>query len=72
MIGSLTSEYETHRDLIFDLGMHTALDTKFYLDKGFRVVAVEANPRMVESAREQVRKRDRGRPAADRRPRTVV
>jgi len=37
--------------LIFDLGMHAGLDTGFYLDKGFRVVAVEANPAMAESVR---------------------
>lgn len=38
-------------DLIYDLGMHTALDTKYYLDKGFRVVALEANPKLVEDGR---------------------
>lgn len=31
-------------DLIFDLGMNNGDDTDFYLRKGFRVVAVEANP----------------------------
>ena len=35
---------DVDRNLIFDLGMHRGLDTKFYLDKGFRVVALEANP----------------------------
>lgn len=30
--------------------MHKALDTKYYLDKGFRVVALEANPKMVAAA----------------------
>lgn len=30
--------------LIFDIGMHKGLDTEFYLNKGFKVVAVEANP----------------------------
>jgi FkbM family methyltransferase len=39
------------RNLIFDLGMHLALDTKFYLQKGFRVIAVEAAPWMVENAK---------------------
>jgi FkbM family methyltransferase len=37
-------------DLIFDLGMHNAADTKFYLDKGFRVVALEANPALAGAA----------------------
>jgi FkbM family methyltransferase len=31
-------------DLIFDLGANRGEDTEFYLAKGFRVVAVEANP----------------------------
>ena len=31
------------RDLIFDLGLHRGEDTEFYLAKGFRVVAVDAN-----------------------------
>lgn len=38
------------QDLIFDLGMHYALDAKFYVDKGFRVVALEANPELVVAA----------------------
>jgi len=37
-------------DLVFDLGMHKAFDAKFYLDKGFRVVALEANPQLVAAA----------------------
>ncbi len=35
---------EVAADLIFDLGMHRGADTEFYLAKGFRVVALEANP----------------------------
>ena len=34
------------RDLIFDLGMYEGQDSKFYLAKGFRVVALEANPEL--------------------------
>lgn len=34
------------RDLIFDLGMYEGQDTRFYLAKGFRVVALEANPEL--------------------------
>lgn len=37
--------------LIFDIGMHTGRDTKFYLEKGFRVIAVEAAPNHIESAK---------------------
>lgn len=42
-----------HTDLIFDIGMHTGLDTEWYLAKGFRVVAVEANPMLAAQARER-------------------
>lgn len=34
--------------MIFDLGMHHGHDTDFYLRKGFRVVALEANPQLCE------------------------
>lgn len=37
--------------LIFDIGMHTGKDTEFYLKKGFRVVAIEANPELVDQAK---------------------
>lgn len=39
------------RGLIFDIGLHKGEDTAFYLRKGFRVVAVEANPKLVEHCR---------------------
>jgi FkbM family methyltransferase len=34
-------------DLIFDVGLHKGEDTDFYLKKGFRVVAFEANPDLI-------------------------
>ena len=37
-------------DLIYDVGMHNGADTAFYLAKGFRVVAVEANPELVQAS----------------------
>ena len=37
-------------NLIYDLGMHHARDTEFYLSKGFKVVALEANPSMANAA----------------------
>lgn len=37
------------RDLAYDVGLHMGEDTAFYLAKGFRVVAFEANPRLVEA-----------------------
>lgn len=36
------------KDLIYDIGMHTGKDAEFYLKKGFRVVAVEANRKLVD------------------------
>lgn len=38
-------------DLIFDIGMHNGTDFEFYLKKGFRVIGVEANPRLADAAR---------------------
>jgi FkbM family methyltransferase len=39
-----------NKHLIYDLGMHIGQDTDFYLKKGFKVIAVEANPLLVQSA----------------------
>lgn len=36
------------QDLIFDVGMHWGRDTEFYIAKGFRVTAIEANPALAE------------------------
>ncbi|MBB3319409.1 FkbM family methyltransferase [Rhizobium sp. BK181] len=36
--------------LVFDLGMNNGDDTDYYLKRGFRVVALEANPTLCESA----------------------
>jgi FkbM family methyltransferase len=43
------------RDLVFDVGMNNGDDTAYYLYKGFRVVAIEADPTLVEQARERFR-----------------
>jgi FkbM family methyltransferase len=40
-------------DLIYDVGMNTGDDTAYYLHRGFRVVAVEANPRLVDHAQQR-------------------
>ena len=40
-------------DLIFDVGMHQGEDTDFYLRKGFRVVAFEADPDLATNCRER-------------------
>jgi FkbM family methyltransferase len=41
-------EKAVQSDLIFDVGMHVGEDTEFYLKKGFRVVAIEADPAHAE------------------------
>jgi FkbM family methyltransferase len=38
---------EKHADLIYDVGLHKGEDTEFYLKKGFRVIAFEANPDLI-------------------------
>lgn len=39
------------RNLIFDLGLHHGYDAEYYLNKGFNVIALEANPGMIKRAR---------------------
>jgi FkbM family methyltransferase len=39
------------RNLIFDFGANDGGDSEFYLEKGFKVVAVEANPELAQSLR---------------------
>jgi FkbM family methyltransferase len=41
------------RDLIYDVGMHRGEDTEFYLKKGYRVIAFEADPNLNALARER-------------------
>lgn len=42
-----------HQDLIYDVGLHRGQDTDYYLKKGFRVVAFEANPENAEFCRQK-------------------
>ena len=42
-------------DLIFDVGMHNGDDTAYYLALGYRVVAIEANPALVDLAKQRFR-----------------
>jgi len=41
-------------ELIYDIGMHDGDDSKFYLRKGFRVVAVEADPETCRATAERL------------------
>jgi FkbM family methyltransferase len=45
--------YSLHPDLIFDIGMNEGMDTAYYLHRGYRVVAVEANPMLCQAACER-------------------
>ncbi|HRI87504.1 MAG TPA: FkbM family methyltransferase [Candidatus Hydrogenedentes bacterium] len=40
-------------DLIYDVGLHKGEDTDFYLKKGFRVVAFEADPELAAACRKR-------------------
>jgi FkbM family methyltransferase len=40
-------------DLIYDVGFHHGEDTEFYLNKGFKVVAIEAHPALYQAGREK-------------------
>lgn len=44
------AEFATDSRVIFDLGMNNGDDTAYYLARGFRVIAVEANPSLCEKA----------------------
>jgi FkbM family methyltransferase len=37
-------------DIVFDIGMYDGADTAYYLRSGYRIVAVEANPELVQHA----------------------
>jgi FkbM family methyltransferase len=45
------SGLKKHNDLVIDVGFHRGGAARFYLDKGFRCIAVEINPFRVEEAR---------------------
>jgi len=41
---------------IFDIGMYDGADTKYYLSQGYKVVAVEANPALIDKVKHQLSK----------------
>lgn len=43
-----------HSDLIYDIGAHRGEDAEFYLRKGFRVVAIEADPDLALACRRRL------------------
>jgi len=40
-------------DLIYDVGMNNGDDAAYYLEEGYRVLAIEANPQLAEAAAER-------------------
>jgi len=42
------------KKLIYDIGMYDGSDTRYYLNEGFRVLAIEENPVLVKRARELI------------------
>lgn len=52
--GTQTAIAYMQQDLIFDVGMHLGEDTEFYLKKGFRVVAIEADPSLCARVAERL------------------
>jgi len=52
-VGIRLHDFTMISDLIFDVGMNNGDDTAYYLFKGFRVVAIEADPALIECARER-------------------
>jgi hypothetical protein len=54
-VSQRASEAVVHQDLIYDVGMNNGDDTVYYLRRGFRVVAIEADPRLAKSAAERFR-----------------
>lgn len=47
---------KSNAELIMDIGMNNGDDTAYYLHKGYRVVAVDAHPGMIENARNRFRR----------------
>lgn len=47
---------QVRSDLVYDVGLFDGGDTAYYLFRGYNVVAVDANPVMVEKARTQFAK----------------
>jgi FkbM family methyltransferase len=54
-VSQRASEAFVHQDLIYDVGMNNGDDTAYYLRRGFRVVAIEANTCLAECAAERFR-----------------
>jgi FkbM family methyltransferase len=52
---SMAAQTAIRADLVYDVGLHDGLDTAYYLGRGYRVVAVDADPEAIESAEQAFR-----------------
>ena len=52
--GAALHDSPKQADLIYDIGAHRGEDAEFYLRKGFRVVAIEADPDLVLACRRRL------------------
>ncbi len=53
-LSAALTDVPKHADLIFDIGAHRGEDAEFYLRKGFRVVAIEADPDLALACRRRL------------------
>lgn len=51
----LTGVQVMEKDLVYDVGLHKGEDTEYYLKKGFRVIAIEANPQLISECKARFR-----------------
>jgi FkbM family methyltransferase len=51
---------DANLSLIYDVGLHDGQDTAYYLAKGYRVVAIEADPQLADQARDRFADQIRG------------
>ena len=56
MVGKGHTHQPTMQNLIYDVGLFDGSDTAYYLSRGFNVVAVDANPTMIEAAKQRFSK----------------
>ena len=52
-ISACTRGGRVREDLVFDVGLHKGEDSAYYLRKGFKVVAIDANPELIELSKKR-------------------
>jgi hypothetical protein len=54
MVTGTSGANHMNQALVFDIGLHNGDDTSYYLDLGYRVVGVEANPLLASRCTQQL------------------